>query len=153
MRNHAWIFALVLTLSGCGGGAGESLDSFTQRWYAAINQRHVEELYDMLDAASQRRIRHDLEVMRGLPAKEQQDAINQLGGMRVKSLLELTPQKYFALLWDRATAGKRPTMSIEARGGESAYMVLALEGGRPQRIRLALEGGRWVWALPWQVSG
>jgi len=142
------VVCLALFLSSCGGGSNESLESFTKRWHAAVNQRQTGELYDMLDAASQRRIRHDLELMRGLSAAEQQEAINQLGGERVKSLTELTPQRYFARLWEKVTLGKKPRMSIEAQGGNAAYMILSLDGGQSQRVRLTIEGGRWVWVLP-----
>lgn len=143
--------ALALAASGCGG-ANETLDSFQKRWYAAVNSRQTETLYDMLDLGSQRRLREDLERLRGLKPEMQQSVIDQLGGERKQSLIELTPQRYFALLWHRLTEGRAPGMSIEAAGADSAYMVLTLDGGRRQRIRLIVEGGRWTWALPEQET-
>jgi hypothetical protein len=79
--------------------------------------------------------------------------IDQLGGERVRSLSELTPQRYFAALWQRLTEGERPGMQIEAEGDESAYMILSLGETRKQRVRLVVEGGRWAWVLPEQRFG
>jgi hypothetical protein len=143
------LICLVSLLAGCGGSS-ESLSGFEKRWHSAINSRQPEQLYDMLDAASQRRIREDLERMRGMSEAEQRLAIEQLGGEKVKSLQELSPRKYFARLWERVLEGRKPTMNIEATGGDTAYMQVALDGGRRERIRLMVEGGKWVWVLPEQ---
>ncbi len=102
----------------------------------------------MLDSSSQWRIRHDLEVMRGLEPGAQQAVIAQLGGVRVENLHELTPQRYFARLWDLATDGQRPTMAVEASGDDSGYMILTLGRDRTLRVRLLREAGKWVWQLP-----
>lgn len=134
-------------LCACGRGGNESLDQFQARWYAAINENRIADLYEMLDAATQRQIRHDLETMRGATQAEQQEVINQLGGAKINKLTEITPKEYFARLWELAFHGKKPTMKIEARGADAAYMVLGLDGKR-ERIRLIVEGGKWVWVPP-----
>jgi hypothetical protein len=141
------IVLLSLALAGCGQGNAESLDSFQARWYAAVNENRIADLYDMLDSATQRQIRHDLEVMRGGTDQEQQVVINQLGGAKIKRLTEISPKEYFARLWELALRGRKPTMKIEAQGTDAAYMVLGLDNHR-ERIRLMLEGGRWVWTPP-----
>lgn len=146
-----WLFVLGAAVASAGcGGSNETLDSFKQRWYAAVNSRQTEGLFDMLDLGSQRRLREDLERLRGLKPELQQSVIDQLGGERKQSLIELSPQRYFALLWHQLTEGRPPGMTIEAAGTDSAYMVLTLDGGRRQRIRLIVEGGRWTWSLPEQ---
>src|SRR6266540_4080051 len=98
--NVIWITFLITTLSACGKGNNETLESFQARWYTAINENRVADLYDMLDSATQRQIRHDLEAMRGATDQEQQVVINQLGGARIKKLTEITPKEYFARLWE-----------------------------------------------------
>ena len=145
-----FLAAAAIGLGGCDS-RHETLESFTARWHDAVNKRQPEGLLAMLDAASQRRIREDLERLRGLPPEAQKRVIDQLGGDRVKSLVDLTPSRYFALLWHRLTDGKPPTMAIEAAGGDSAYMVLGLDGQRKQRLQLVVEGGRWAWVLPEQM--
>lgn len=137
----------LLALPSCGGG-NETLESFQTRWYDAVNKRDAGPLYDMLDSVSQREVREKLERVRGLPADKQQFVIDQLGGDRVTSMLEVTPQRYFALLWHQLTEGKPPKMSLEAAGADAAYMILTMDNGKTQRIRLVLEGGRWCWTLP-----
>jgi hypothetical protein len=143
---------LASLLTGCGRGS-ETLDAFSARWHSAINAGKPEQLYDLLDAQSQRRIRTDLETMRGLSEPQQKAVIERLGGEKVKDLQHLSPQRYFGRLWDRTFEGRKPTMAIEARGGESAYMLVGLDGGRRERFRLMVEGGRWVWVLPEQRFG
>lgn len=151
----AVIFALVvltfLSPTGCGRGSDASaLEHFRTRWLDAVNRNQFDRLYDLLDAGSQRRVSHDLEVLRGLTPREQQTVIDQLGGTRIPDLSALSPADYFALLWARATEGHRPTLTVEATGADAAYMELTIEGQPPQRIRLSLEAGRWVWHLPEQ---
>jgi hypothetical protein len=144
---RAIVLLAALWLVGCGN-EGETLGQFEQRWHEAVNNRNADTLFDLLDSGSQRRVRRELETLRGLDPQAQQAVINQLGGIRVQSLMELKPQDYFALLWRLATEDKRPTMKIEASDQSSAYMLLALEGRGRQRIRLVLQGGRWSWQLP-----
>lgn len=137
----------LLTLASCGGG-NETLESFQTRWYAAVNKGDAAPLYDMLDAASQRQVREQLERLRGLTPAEQRVVIDKLGGDRVESLLDMSPQRYFALLWHQLTEGKPPKMSLEAASADAAYMILTRDNGKSERIRLVLEGGRWCWVFP-----
>ena len=140
---------LLLTTAGCGGKGGQSLEKFKEQWYAAVNQRQPEKLYALLDAKSRRSVDQDLEMLRGLSEQEQLSVINFLGGDRVKSLHDLPNDRYFALWWRRTTDDQLPTMTIEAAGDQSAYMIVAL-GEKKQRFELKVEGGRWVWSLPEQ---
>lgn len=139
----------MLALVGCDRNATPSLPAFEQRWHEAVNTRHAEQLFDMLDSRSRQNISHDLEVMRGLAAPLQQAVIDQLGGDRVETLHDMTADRYFALLWHKATDGRRPTMSVEAAGPDNAYMILGLQNAQV-RVRLVVEAGQWVWVLPEQ---
>jgi len=135
-------------MSGCFGNDEPSLEAFRRQWHAAINHDEPAKLYDLLDTSSRRQIAHQLETLRGLDAETQQQVIDRLGGVAVESLVDLPPDVYFALLWEKITAGKRPTTTIEADGAGSASMLLKLGDGTPQRIMLIIEGGRWAWRLP-----
>ena len=141
------IVLMGAALFACGKGGNESLDQFQSRWYAAINENRIADLYDMLDSATQRQIRQDLEAMRGATEEQQRIVINQLGGAKIGKLTEISPKEYFARLWELAFHGKKPTMKIEAQSTDAAYMVLGLDGKR-ERIRLVIEGGKWVWVPP-----
>ncbi len=146
------ILVLVATVPACGSKGGESLDSFKARWYGAINQRKPELLYTMLDAKSRRLIDVQLETLRGLPDADQVAVVNHLGGDRVANLHEIDNARYFALWWRKATDDQLPTMTIEAAGERSAYMMVALRDQK-QRFELKVEGGKWVWALNEQKLG
>ena len=149
MRHTTATAALALLLCivpGCRGGSEASLDAFKERWYAAVNQRKPEQLYHMLDAKSRRLVDVQLETLRGLPDAEQMEVINFLGGDRVANLHEISNERYFALWWRKATDDQIPTMTIEAAGDRSAYMVVTLNN-QSQRYELKVEGGKWVWAL------
>ncbi len=136
-------------LVGCDEDDGASFDRFTKDWHDAVNTRQTDKLFDMLDARSRRHVELQLEQLRGLDPKHHQFIINQLGGERVETLHQLTAAKYFSLWWRRVTDEKQPTMRIEAKGGEAAYMVLELDD-KSQRIELVKEAGRWRWVLPKQ---
>ena len=145
------VLCLCLIAAGCGGGDVESLDHFRLRWQEAVNSRDDGRLYDMLDSRSRRRIATDVEHLRSIESKQARDAvINQLGGERLESLVDLTPRDYFARVWHLATDGRRPTMTVEKAGEGTAYMWLTIDDTRRQRIRLEVEAGRWVWTLPEQ---
>lgn len=135
-----------LLLTACGNKGAQSLDSFKEQWYAAVNQRKPEQLYGLLDSKSRRTIDQSLETLRGLSEQEQLAVINHLGGDRVNSLHDLPNDRYFGLWWRKTTDDKLPTMTIEAQGDQSAYMVVALDD-KKQRYELKVEGGRWVWSL------
>ncbi len=141
------LLLLVLGLAACSEQAGDDLEQFRTRWLEAVNRRQHEQLYGMLDAGSKRKIDHQLELLRGLPAAQQRATLDQLGGQRVEHLHELPADRYFALLWAKALQGQRPTLVVEAQGADAAYMELSVEG-RTQRLRLLKEAGRWVWVLP-----
>jgi len=143
------LIGVLLALTACDGGRAESLDDFKSRWYAAVNSRNGEPLFEMLDSASRRRIDNELQRLRGLPPGEQQPVINALGGERVSDLSQVPVQRYFGLWWNRATDGVAPRMEVEAAGSDNAYMILSTDTGK-QRFRLMTEGGRWVWVLPEQ---
>jgi len=145
------ISLLCLTLAtclhtGCGNKGAQSLDTFKEQWYAAVNQRKPEQLYALLDSKSRRAIDQALETLRGLSEQEQLTVINHLGGDRVTSLHDLPNDRYFGLWWRKTTDDQLPTMTIEAQGDQSAYMIVAL-GEKKQRFELKVEGGKWVWAL------
>jgi len=140
-----------VTLTGCGGGSDvEPLEAFEARWHENVNARRGAGLFDMLDGNSQRKLEHDLQTLRGLPADQQASAIDQLGGKRVTSLSDLKTDEYFALLWSQATNAELPRMRIEASGPANAYMVLSMNDGRSERIQLIVQGGQWRWRLPEQ---
>jgi len=139
-----------LVLTGCGGSDVEPLETFEARWHENVNARRGAGLFDMLDGNSQRKLEHDLQTLRGLPADQQAAAIQQLGGKQLASLSELKTDEYFALLWSRATNGELPRMQIEASGTANAYMVLTMNDGRNERIALIAQGGQWRWRLPEQ---
>ena len=141
--------ALFLPLAGCGSKGGQTLEQFKELWYAAVNSRQPEKIYAMLDSKSRRSVDQALEMLRGLSPDEQLSVINFLGGDRVTNLHDLPNDRYFALWWRKATDDQIPTMTIEAAGEQSAYMVVAL-GEKKQRYELKVEGGRWVWSLPEQ---
>ena len=140
---------LLLLTTGCDAGGDATLDAFRERWYAAVNQRQPEQLYNLLDAKGKRFIDVQLETLRGLDADKQKVVINWLGGDRVDNLHGLSSARFFGLLWRKVTDDQPPKMVIEAQGDQGAYMVLNLKD-KSQRIELKTEGGRWVWALPEQ---
>lgn len=142
---------LLLSGAGCGRSSGPpDQERFRRDWLAAVNEKDYAKLYTLLDADSRRNISHQIEVLRGLTGPEQRAVIAQLGGTRAEDLSEVSASEYFALLWERATGGRNPSMVTEAAGSENAYMELAIEGVGTQRIRLSIEGGKWVWHLPEQ---
>ena len=143
------ILALCCLLPGCNEDDQPSLDRFQQQWHQAVNSRQPHKLYPMMNAASRRQIELTLEQLRGLEPEHHTFIINQLGGERIKSLHELTPDKYFGLWWRRITDEQLPTMRIEATGDTAAYMLLTLND-KSQRIELMIEAGRWRWVLPKQ---
>lgn len=140
---------MFAAIAGCQEAEKPTLEQFKQQWYAAVNQRNPEQLYNMLDAKSQGVISQQLNQLRGLEESQQTQFINELGGDRVTSLHEMTYARYFGLLWRRITDGQVPTMKIEAKGDAAAYMVLGLKE-KSTRIQLRLEGGKWTWSLPKQ---
>jgi len=144
------LLLIGLALTGCGSNDVEPLETFEARWHENVNARHGAGLFDMLDGNSQRKLEHDLQTLRGLPAAQQSEAINQLGGRRVETLSELKTDEYFSLLWNLATGGERPRMQIEAAGSANAYMLLTMNDGRSERIQLIAQGGQWRWRLPEQ---
>lgn len=140
---------VVAMLAGCGSPGDErSLELFRQKWFDAVNNQEGEVLYDLLDAASKRWVSRELDELRGLGPEAQQAVTDQLGGQRSDSLAEFTPAKYFGLLWRQATAGRRPTMKVDAAGAQTAYITISLGDSEAKRIRLTVEGGQWVWQLP-----
>jgi hypothetical protein len=147
------VLAMALAVPGCDSGGEPSLESFRNQWHAAVNAGEAEQLYALLDADSRRRIEQTLQELRGLDSVIQRQVIAQLGGDAIDHLVDLGTDRYFALLWDRVTRGRRPTMQIEALGRDSAVMVLAIGPDHVQRITLSVEGGRWVWRLPPQHFG
>ncbi len=149
MTRSALILISLLLATGCDRGGDDSLDAFREKWYASVNQRQPELLYDLLDAKGKRFIDVQLETLRGLDAEKQKVVINWLGGDRVNNLHELNSARFFGLLWRKVTDDQPPKMVIEAQGEQGAYMVLNLKD-QSQRIELKIEGGRWVWALPEQ---
>lgn len=147
---RGWLVAgaLCLALAGCGRGKAKTTEQFERRWHMAISSEDHEALFDLLDSASRRRLTHQIEQMRGFSRGAQQEVINQLGGVKLSSLDELTPREYFARLWHKLTQERKPRMQMEATGAESAYMILTMEDGSSQRIRLKIEAGSWTWVMP-----
>ena len=144
--------AAALALAGCGDSPAGAMRDFEAKWHDAINFREDEKLYNLLDTESQRRLRLDLERLRGLEPAEQLRVIDKLGGARVESLVQVTPEEYFKLLWNRITDGKRPLMRIREHDDRTGYMILSLDGTE-QEVMLRFEAGRWVWRLPPQTVG
>ena len=149
MKRYVLVLCGVVFAAGCGGG-GEELGVFLGRWNQAMDQHAYEQLYEMLDSASQRSVSHDLEVMRGLDAQAHRAVLEQLGQDKVTSLVAVTPARYFALLWKRATQGQIPAVDVAPAGPASADMVLTYDGERRMHVHLVVEGNRWRWQLPKQ---
>lgn len=143
-----WLLPVAL-LAGCEEGKRDTVEDFKQRWHAAVNSQQPEQLYDMLDAKSQRHIDLSLETLRGFDAGQQIAVINHLGGERVKDLTEMTPAQFFGLWWNRVMRGRPPGMTIEEPKAQQAVMVLKVEG-KEQKIAVSVEAGQWVWRLPEQ---
>lgn len=149
MRRLLPVLCGVVFAAGCGGGA-EELGVFLDRWNQIMNQGAYEQLYDMLDSASQRSVSHDLEVMRGLDAQAQRAILGQLEQDKMTSLAPMTSARYFALLWRRATKGQTPTVDVAPASPTSADMILTYEGQSRMPLHLVVEGNRWRWQLPKQ---
>ena len=131
---------------GCGEGDA-SIDTLENKWHQAMNNDRYEELFDLLDVDSRRRIGNELKELRGLEDEKGRYVIDQLGGERIKSLDDLEPRQYFARQWHVAWKGRKPKMTIEEHGGGNGYMRLSLDG-RDLRVQLTVENDRWVWRLP-----
>lgn len=145
------LLALVMlgVLAGCGSNSdAQSLDRFRQKWFDAVNNQDGESLFHLLDAQSQRWVSRELDELRGLNMAAQKRIVDQLGGQRMESLIDVTPPEYFGMLWRQATAGRRPAMKVDAAGAQTAYITISLDDSAPKRIRLTVEGGQWVWQLP-----
>jgi len=152
LRRLTACFLLACVCYGCGDNPAGAMRDFQTAWNDAVNFREDEKLFFMLDTESQRRLRQDLERLRGLDPVQQRQVINKLGGERVDSLAQVTPEQYFRLLWNRVTQGRRPLMKIREHDDSTGYMILTLDGV-DQEIHLSYEGGRWVWRLPAQTVG
>lgn len=144
------VLTLGLCLTGCDRGGGDTLSEFTKRWRKSVHQQSYETLYDMLDSLSQQRIRHDLDVMRGLDAASQTTILDQLDQPRLSSLRWMTPHRYFSLLWQKATRAQSPEVQVAPRGPDSADMILTFDAKKKLPLKLIMEGDRWTWQLPQQ---
>lgn len=140
--------ALGICLVGCGRSGGDLLDEFGQRWNLVVGRGTYEELYDMLDSASKQTLRRNLENLRSLEAASQQAALDQLDQPRLKDLGQITPRRYFALLWQKATGGQKPQINLNAKGPQTAELILTFDANSILRLPLAIEANRWVWRLP-----
>ena len=147
---------LWLGLVGCDRRV-ESLDAFLTHWHQTMMSGRGEELYPLLDIASQRRVRQDLEVMRGLSNAAQRAVLDQLDAPSVPDLNDLTAAQYFALLWQSAVGGKSLRVDTSTDRHGSVTMILTLDekksflGSPPTlRVPLVVEGGQWKWQLPAQ---
>jgi|GEM_PF-1697177 len=149
LRDLLLALLLLCGLTGCGsGGEAQSLERFRQKWFDAVNNQDGESLFHLLDAQSKRWVSRELDELRGLNIDAQKRIVDQLGGQRMESLIDMTPPQYFGMLWRQATAGRRPTMKVDAAGAQTAYITISLDDSPPKRIRLTVEGGQWVWQLP-----
>ena len=129
-RKWKYILALAIGLgvSGCDR-PNESLEAFRNRWSNAASQKEAKGLYHMLDSASKRKIRQDLQIMQGLDSVSQRLILDRLGDKSIKNLTQLSTDRYFALLWQQSTRGKIPTIQVEAEGPQSAYMIMSIKQG------------------------
>lgn len=154
LTSARWILILWLGLVGCDRQTA-SLDEFLARWHETMMHGRTESLYLMLDSTSQRKIRQDLEKMRGLSNAAQRAVLDQLSARSVPDLHKLDASQYFALLW-RASAGDKP-LRVETNTDRhgSVTMILTVDekesflGSPPTlRVPLVVEGGQWRWQLP-----
>ena len=150
------VVGIGLVLAGCDRPE-ESLDDFRKRWSHAASNGEAGGLYLTLDSASQRIIREELQVIRGLDSASQRAVLDQLGKPPATALADLSPQRYFALLWSRATQERKFDIQIEVDGPGVAFMRLAAEDesastgdAQPLYVALVNEGGQWRWRLPQQ---
>jgi len=147
---YFWIgVLLVQAVVGCNREA-PTLNEFKERWEQTIRSQDYEQLYKMLDLHSRQKIRHDLEVIRGLDEALQKSALVQLGHPKLPNLRRTAAPQYFAMLWRQATGGKQPVVNVAAGHQGSADMVLAFEGNKRLHLQLVFEGGDWAWRLPQQ---
>ncbi len=145
------LLVTALSLIGCERAADESLEDFRRRWLDA-RRNNVEQLFLMLDAGSQREIRQDLEVMRGLNPAAQRLVLDQLGGGS-DDFTRLTPSQYFALLWNKIAVDRSMQAEVEPLGYGIAQLILTPgddSGTHPINVPLVYEGSRWRWQLPGQ---
>ncbi len=139
---------MSLVLVGCGNQV-VSLDGFETAYGQALEQGRPDELYDMLDSGSRRRIDKMLDTIRGFDKRAQDVVLQQLGAVKTSKMEDMSPQAFFGLWWNAILGGKRPTVKIQRpeSGATSTWMSLTMDG-RNQRLRLIQESGRWVWQLP-----
>ena len=151
MSRGIWITLIGFGLVACER-PDEPLDAFSQRWQDA-SQNDAQQLYHMLDSTSQRKIRRDLEVMRGLDAASQRTVLDQLGDRTLRDLTKLSPQRYFAMLWQKVTNGQSTHPRLEPQGPDSGVMTLSLGSGQDARqlhVLVMRQAGQWTWQLPQQ---
>ena len=153
MRRIALLILITIAAAGCKGGESQTLEQFSQGWEKTLNDQAYEQLYGMLDSVSQRQIRRDLEVMRGLDIVTHRMILDQLEADGIKDLRKLTPARYFSLLWRRATDGQKGKIDVARRDPDSADMIVTFEGTKRIPVRLMREDNRWVWQLPPQNLG
>jgi len=148
MRRIALLMLMTFAVAGCNRGEGQTLEQFSQQWEKTLNTQAYDQLYGMLGLASQRHIRRDLEVMRGLDIVTHRMVLDQLESDDIKDLRKLMPSRYFSLLWHRATGNQQGKIAVAGRGLDSADMVVTFNGDKRMSVRLTRENNRWVWQLP-----
>lgn len=148
MKRIALFMLIIFAAAGCKGGEGQTLEQFSQQWEKTLNNQAYDQLYGMLDSVSQRKIRRDLEVMRGLDIVTHRMILDQLEADGIKDLRKLMPARYFSLLWRRATDGQQGKIDVAQRDPDSADMIVTFNGTQRVPVRLTRENNRWVWHLP-----
>jgi hypothetical protein len=145
------LFLMLLPLVGCGN-RGASLEGFEAAYGEALQGGRTEELYDLLDTGSRRRIDKMLDTMRGFDHQAQNTVLQQLGS-KASNMEDMSPQAFFGLWWNAILGGKQASVKIQQaeKGATSASMSITVQG-RTQDIELIQESGRWVWRLPQGTS-
>ena len=139
---------MTFAAAGCNGVEEQTLEQFSQQWKKTLNSQAYDQLYGMLDSASQRHIRRDLEVMRGLDAVTHRMILDQLEAGDIKDLRKLTASRYFSLLWHRATDGQKGKINVAKRDPDSADMIVTFNDDQRLPVNLIRENNQWVWQLP-----
>lgn len=141
----AMLLAAAL-LAGCSEGP-QSPAEFVEAYKAAVVENRPQDLFDLLDADSQFRLRDQLQRLRGQPPAVQRKVLEQLALQR-KSLDEVDARDFFAALFVKTLADRRITARLDADQTAAPGLILMTADGTLQRFPLSQEGGRWVWILP-----
>ena len=136
----------AMSLAGCSEGP-QNPGEFAAAYKRAVEEDRPQDLFDLLDADSQFRLRDQLQRLRGQPPAVQRQVLEQLNLKRT-GLDDVTARDFFAALFTKTLADRRITVRLDADPTASPGLILMTADGTLQRFPLSQEGGRWVWILP-----